>query len=44
MFIELFVVFGILGDFSEKFQTFLDDVLSDDLKDLVVLKILSGDV
>jgi hypothetical protein len=42
--VELFVVFGILQNFTEKFQTLFGDVLFNDLENFVVLKILSGNV
>jgi hypothetical protein len=44
LFVELLVVLSVLGDLGEEFEALLDDVLSDDLQDLVVLKILSGNV
>jgi hypothetical protein len=44
LFIELLEILSIFRDLSEKFNTLLSDVLFDDLEDLVVLKILSGNV
>jgi hypothetical protein len=44
LFVELLEIFSIFADFSEEFDTFLGNVLLDDLKDLVVLKILSADI
>lgn len=44
LFVELEVVFVVLGDFTDEFDGFLDEVFADDLEDLVVLKELSGDV
>lgn len=41
LFVELGLVFFVFRDFSEHFQTPLDDVLLDDLKHLVLLQHLS---
>jgi hypothetical protein len=37
LFVEFLVVFGVFSDFSEEFNTFLDDILLDDLQDFVLL-------
>jgi len=42
--VELFVVLSILSDLSEELKALLGDVFLDDLKDLVLLKELPGDV
>jgi len=44
LFVELFIIFGILLDFGEQFQNFFDDVFLDDLEDLVLLQEFSGNV
>lgn len=44
LFVEFFVVFGVFGDFLEKFDTFFDDVFLDDLQDFVLLEEFSGNV
>lgn len=44
LFVEFLEVFSILRDFLEELKAFLGDVLLDNLKNLVVLEILSGDV
>ena len=44
LFVELGLVLFVFRDFSEHFQTPLDDVLLDDLKHLVLLQHLSGNV
>jgi hypothetical protein len=44
LFIELLPVFVIFGDFLNELKTLLDHVSLDDLKNLVFLKRLSGDV
>ena len=44
LFIELLPVFIIFGDFLDKLKTLLNHVSLDNLKDLVFLKRLSGDV
>jgi len=43
-FIELVEVFLVLGDVGEHFKGLLGQVLLDDAKDLVLLKVLTGDV
>ena len=42
--VELGEVVLVLSDFGEEIQTFLDNVLADDLQNLVLLKSLAGDV
>jgi hypothetical protein len=42
--IELLEVFSIIGDLSDHFDTLLSDILLNDLKDLIVLQELSGNV
>jgi len=44
LFVELGLIFFVFRDFSEHFQTPLDDVLLDDLKHFVLLQHLSGNV
>lgn len=44
LFVELLVVFSILRDFLNLFNNLLDNVFLDDLQNLVVLKMFSGDV
>jgi len=44
LFIELLEILSVFGDFLEELEALLGDVLLDDLEDLVVLEILSGDV
>mmetsp|Transcript_1001 Transcript_1001/g.1313 ORF Transcript_1001/g.1313 Transcript_1001/m.1313 type:complete len:238 (+) Transcript_1001:1085-1798(+) len=43
-FVELLVVFGILGNFCEHIESLLDQILLDDAQDLVLLEVLSRDV
>lgn len=43
-FVELFVVFLVLCQFSKKLKALLDDVFANDLQDLALLQHLSGDV
>jgi len=42
--VELGKVVLVLGDLGESIHALLDDVLSDDLENLVLLESLSGDV
>jgi len=44
LFVEFLVIFLVLGDFSKHLKTLLDDVLSHDLKDFVLLEGLTRDV
>ena len=44
LFVELLEIFSVFADFLEEFEAFLGDVLLDNLKDFVVLEILSADV
>jgi len=44
LFVELLIVFSILGDFSNKFNTLLGNILLYNLQDLIVLKEFSADV
>ncbi len=42
--VALLVVVFVLGEFGEELHALLDQVLTDDFKDLALLKHLSGDV
>jgi len=42
--VEFVVVLLVLGDLGNNIKSLLDQVLSDDLQDLVLLESLSGDV
>ena len=44
LFVELFEVFSVLADFLEELNALFGDIFLDDLKNLVVLEILSADV
>jgi len=44
LFVEFFVVFSILLDFSEKFHTFFGNVFLDNFEDFVLLEELSWDI
>lgn len=37
LFVEFFVIFSILLDFTEQLQNFFDNIFFDDLEDLVLL-------